>query len=419
MNPNRTLPVRPLYLTSLCLCVSVAHSSVRANDWPQWRGPGRSGIVTEKDLAATWPAAGPKETWRAPAGIGYGSPVGHGGRVYLFYTDGDNEILEAFDAATGKSHWKQSAATKYHAQYPGVRCTPVIDANRIYSYGASGELIARNLADGRALWTLDVLRETGTRFKMWGISSTPLIEGDRIYVQAGEGGPAAVAVNKADGKIAWKSQAQDGGYASPALATVDGKRQLLCFGHTTLVSMDPDTGRTLWTLDEQWETEWNINAALPIVEGNKVFLTVAYRNGHCGLYEISATGPKQLWGGKQVTGRFQPAILDAGHLYVNSEGTLKCVRWGDGNVVWSAKPNERNLLNMGGSIVRYGGDRLILLSDNGTLSLVKATPDGMERLASLRRFVEGDQIWATPLVYQGRLYIKAKDELIAYDIAAK
>ena len=410
------------------LGAAVWTSSTAAENWPQYRGPDRSGIVTEKNLAATWPEKGPKELWRQPTGIGFASPIGVDGKVYEFYLGEGNttDILEAFDAQTGKSLWKQSVPTKYNQTFPGTRCTPLIDGDRIFTYGADAQLIARNLADGKQLWTVDVMKESGSVQRAagdnWGNSSSPLIEGDSIYVQVRESGNAAVCIDKKDGKILWKSEAMDGGYASPVLAGVAGKKQLLCFASKHLIALNPTTGKTLWILGADFETQYRINATMPIVHDGKVFLSCWYNNQRCGLYDLNkltAAGPEKVWEGKQITARFQAPILDNGYLYANSEGVLKCVRWADGKVMWTS-PNIDKLLGFGGTMVRFGGDKLICLnSEIGGLNLIKATPEGMEKITTLKRFVQGNQIWATPLVYNGKLYIQSKDELIAYDIGGK
>ena len=393
-----------------------------AENWPQYLGPNRNGIVTEKNLAQSWPEAGPKELWRIKEGTGFSSPVAADGKLYSFSLVEGNEVLQALDAKTGKPLWKQQAPAGYSGQYSGARSSPVIDGQRIYTYGAGGDLIARNLADGAPVWTLPVLKETGGQVKEWGNASNPLIDGDMIYVQARAGGNAAVCVDKNSGKIVWKSEAKGGGYATPVLADVAGSKQLLCFAEKHLIGLDPKTGKTLWDLDEEWETQQGVNATMPLVQGNQVFVTCGYRNAHCGLYELSASGIKNLWKGKQLCSAFQAPILDNGYLYGNNAGVLTCIKWDDGKVQWpTKKPTaaDKRFLGIGGSVVRFGGDKLICLSDNGTLSLVKATPEKLDKLTSLKRFIEGDQLWATPLIYDGKLYVKSKDELIAYDVSSR
>jgi outer membrane protein assembly factor BamB len=411
---NRS-PAGPFNSLLCALCVSAVTLPALAENWPQYRGPDRSGIVTDKDISTTWPDE-LKEVWRASTGAGFASPVAADGKVYSFYVADKKETLEAFDANSGKSLWKQSYPTQYTGGYAGSRCTPVIDGDRIYTYGTANELVARKLADGAQLWALDLMKETGSkmnRVNTWGNASSPLIVGDSIYVQTREGGNAAVCVDKKSGKITWKSELMGGGYATPVLTNVGGVKLLLCFAEKHLVALDPKTGRLIWELNEDWETQYGVNATMPIVHDGNVFVSCAYNNGHSGLYTLSATGATKVWGGKQATARFQAPILDNGVLYVNSEGSLKCLDWATGDVKWASKDR---FLGTGGTLVRFGGDKLLCLSDSGTLVLVKATPAGMEKLKTIKNVVEGKQVWASPLLYNGKLYIQGQEELVAFDI---
>jgi outer membrane protein assembly factor BamB len=415
------ISIRAAALPAALLTVALASSAASAasQDWPIWRGPDRSGIVTEKGLAESWPADGPKELWRHKAGVGFASPVVAGGKLYLFYLDGDKDVLEALDPVSGKSLWKQGSEKAYSASYPGTRASPAIDGDKIFTYSGNGFLVGRSLADGKQLWAVDVMKETGGKQKTWGLASTPVVDGDLVYVQSGENGNAAVAVNKNDGKIAWKSDAKGGGYATPVLATVNGKPLLIVFGQKHLFGIDPKNGKTLWELNEPWETQYGVNATMPLVHDGKVFVSVAYDNAHSGLYEFSDGGIKPVWKSKEIGARFQPGVLDNGYLYINSEGRLQCVNWSDGKIVWHTDPKkERQLLGFGGSLVRFG-DKLITLSDKGMLSLLQATPEGYKKISKVEDVVDGDQNWATPLIYDGKLYVKGKEELVCFDISGK
>lgn len=397
------------------LCVSAVSLNALAENWTQWRGPDRSGVVTEKNLAATWPADGPKRVWEKKTGIGYASPVAADGKVYLFYLKDGKDVLECFDAENGNSVWRESYGNGYTGSYEGTHATPVIDGDRIYTYGGNSQLVAWNRGDGKQAWMVDVFKETGGQQKQWGMSSAPLVDGDHIYVQSGEGGNAAICVDKKSGKVVWKSEAKGGGYATPVLADVGGTKQLILFAHKHVLAVDPANGKTLWELNEPWETQYDVNATMPVVADGKVFVTCAYNNGRAGLYELSPTGAKRVWGSKVITGRFQPPVLDNGYLYANSEGTLKCVRWSDGKAMWE----QRNLLGMGGSVLRVAPDKLICLSDRGRLIYATATPEGFKKIAQLDGAAEGSQVWATPTVYNGKLYVKGQEDLVAYDIGAK
>jgi outer membrane protein assembly factor BamB len=250
---------------------------------------------------------------------------------------------------------------------------------------------------------------------MWGCASSPLIVGDRIFVQTGEGGPSAVAVNKTSGKIEWKSEAKGkAGYASLTYADVKGgKPQLLLFAGRALGGIDPETGKTLWSDD--FETQYDVNAATPIFHDGKALFTAEYSNGRSAMYDLSGTSPKKLWENKNLKSRFQPVILDDGFVYGNSSGKLTCIEWATGRLAWQAK--ERGMdLKTGGSLVRVGKDKIVMMSERGRLSLVQASPKGYKLLGQHDLF-DADQIWASPLVYDGKLYCKGRDELVCLDVS--
>jgi len=384
-----------------------------AEDWPRWRGPRGDGISTEAGLVDRLPDA-PKRLWEVEVGVGYASPVAHKGKVYAFGLVNNQDTLTALDAKSGKVLWSQSYAGGKTNDYPGARCTPAIDGERIYTYGAESDLAARNLADGKLVWRVNVLKETNGQNKQWAISSTPLIVGDAIYVQGGIGGAAAVAINKNTGRGLWASQAKDGGYAHPILVDVGGAKLLICFANKSVLALNPTTGQTVWEVP--WETQYDVNAATPIYRDGHLFITSDYGRG-CMMLKLTARTAQKVWENKVVTGRFQAGILDGTYLYANSEGTLKCLSWPDGKVQWEAGQRE-NLLGNGGSIVRVDKDKLVMMSERGKLSLARATPQAFTALGSANGFFDGQDIWATPLVYDGKLYAKGKTQLVCIDLKA-
>jgi outer membrane protein assembly factor BamB len=418
--------------SSLAFALSPSGSA----DWSKWRGPQGDGIVREGNLATQWPAAGPKKVWSAKVGGGHASPVVANGIVYLFTRDEEKnlEVLTAYQAADGKVVWQQESAGGYNAQsdpsWHGTRTTPSIDGHVIYTYGGSGDLIARELADGKEIWHLNVLQETKAKILEWGEASSPLVAGEMIYVQGGigKGAPVAVAVNKADGKILWQSEAKGsdegknsmkggtgGGYAAPILASVGGKNQLVVLGGVAVYGMDPTTGKKLW--EEPWLTSYDVNATTPVYQEPKLFISTGYGRG-CMMLELSGTGAKKLWENKTLSSKFPQVILDRGYLYGNSSGALKCLKWDDGKVAWELSRSKSEGLGEGGSLVRFG-DYLILLGERGKLTLGKATPEGFTKISGVDKIVEGKNVWATPTIANGMLYVKGLEELVCLDISGK
>jgi outer membrane protein assembly factor BamB len=256
-----------------------------------------------------------------------------------------------------------------------------------------------------------------------------------IYVQGGINGPTVVAIDKKTGKLLWQSEnlppdpalsARDpdqygkgemdkGGYARPILIDVQGTRQLIVFGGEALWAFDAKTGKTIWS--HPWPTEYDVNAATPIYHDGRLFITSAYGKppARCAQFQLSPTSAKLLWSNKELTAKYQPPVLDAGHLYGNSEGAVRCLRWEDGKTVWTAKDR----INQGGSIVRIAPDKLLMYSDIGKATLARATPQGYEKLAEAQVVARTGNAWSTPLVYRGKMYVKGRADFVCYDIGAK
>lgn len=384
-----------------------------------------SGELTGADGAAdAWPAAGLQKLWERKVGLGFSTPVALGNTLYVMGLQGDQDRLAAVDAATGDERWAQAYTVTVRAaaepaanpdnKLPIPCAPPTIEAGIIYTYGGGGDLTCRDLTSGAERWRLNVLRETRSGILQWNEGSAPLVDAKYVYVQAGKGGPTAVAVDKTTGKIAWQSQARTvAGYAAPILVNVDNVRQLIIFAGDALYGMNPDTGKTIW--QEPWSTNWNVNATTPIFRDGRVFVSSEYGQGSMML-QLTPTGAKREWKSRKMQAKFQPLVWGEGnYLFANNANFLSCMRWPDGEVLWTAR--DRDLLEEGGSFIR-DGKNLIVLSGKGKLSLVRASDRGYKVLSQFQA-LEGDKNFASPLVYEGRLYLKGKDTLVCYALPAK
>jgi outer membrane protein assembly factor BamB len=396
---------------ALALLLILATPVTPGADWPKWLGPSGDGISTETALAKPWPASGLKKVWSAPVGLGYASPVAVDGRVYVFHDRDGREQVTAFDAATGAVVWNQWDEGGWHGQFPGTRATPSIDGRLLFTYGGEGDLTARMQSNGMPLWRVNVLKAAGSTPLTWGVASSPLVDGDTVYVQTGVGGSVAVAVNKKTGAILWKSETRGtAGYAAPILAKVDGTNQLIVAAAQQIVGLAPDSGKQLWTAP--FHIEIDVNATTPVFRDGALFVSAAYNGGAMQL-KVGPTGASPIWTTKQVQSRFNAAIFDGGSLYVNSEGTVKCVDWRTGEIQWSADAPDLRL-GVGGSVVRVG-QSLLTLSERGTLTLLEAKPSGYKKMSQFE-VTKGSTVWATPLLYRNRIYVRGEKEITAWEI---
>lgn len=416
-----------LYRTLLTFSIVCAFGALCAiaqagpnEEWPKWLGPNGTNISTDSGISPSWPDEGPPKMWEQKVGLGYSSPIGFDGKIYLFAQQSDKDTLAQFDASSGQPGWSQSYVVQIRADagqaaneenhLPLPLATPTIEGGKIYTYGGGGDLVCRNLTDGAEIWHLNVLKELGERILTWNEASSPLVTAKFVYVQGGKGGPVAVAVDKQTGKIAWKAEEGLGGYAAPIMADVKGTPQLIIFGGDTLYAFNPETGKTIWK--QGWKTQYDVNAMTPIYQDGHLFVSSNYNHG-CMMLSATPTSAKSDWENKSIMCHFQPAILDNGYLYANSVGTIKCMHWPDGRIVWEANDSKLRLQS-GGSLLRVA-DMLIAMSQNGKLSLIRATPQGVKVISQVKLFDFGTT-WSSPLLYRNKLYAMGKDTLVCLNI---
>ena len=407
-----------LFAASLLLIASSVFG--KSEEWPKWLGPNGDGI-SHDSIADKWPDSGPPKVWEQKVGLGYSSPIGFDGKVYLFSQKGNHDTLTAFDADTGKPLWSQGYEVTIKADAGQARnndnglplplATPSIDGGRIYTYGGGGDLVCRKLEDGSVVWQLNVLKQAGEQILQWNEASSPLVDQNFVYVQGGKGGPTAFAVDKKSGKIAWMSEAKTvGGYAAPILVDVDGTRQLVVLAGDQLYGIVPETGKTIW--GTPWKTSFDVNASTPVYRDHHLFISSDYGHG-CMMLTLTANGATEDWpkADKNLTLKYQPPILDGDVLYANSMGLLKCMHWPDGKILWKGRDGD---LQEGGTLVR-DGDKLVALSQDGNLNLIQATPDTHKVISQAHLFDFGTT-WSTPLIYRGKLYAMGKDTLVCLDL---
>lgn len=378
--------------------------------WPQWRGPHRDGVSTETGLLTDWPAAGPKVLWKADAGPGYSSLAMAGGRVFTMLQEGDQEAVGCWDDATGKELWR----FRYPAHYvnghgSGPRSTPAVDGDRVYAVGGTGILHCLKADNGEMLWRHDLLDEFGASNLRWGVSFSPLVEGDLVFTNpGGSRGRSLVAFNKQTGDIVWKALGDDAGYSSPIAVTIADVRQVVFFTGNHLVGVKPADGSVLWKFP--WETQYGCNIATPICRGEYLFISSGYGRG-CSLVKVTKgwTGwdVQRVYENNRMNNHFSSSVLYGEHLYGFNDAFLTCMEFRTGQVVWS----ERGF-NKGSLLVADG--HLIVLGEQGKVAIAPATPEGYREKASFR-FTD-DKCWSVPVVAGGKLYLRDEKQLVCYDV---
>ena len=200
-----------------------------AADWPQWRGPNRDGISAETGLLDVWPKGGPPLVWKIQGlGEGYSSAAVASGRLFIQGQRGDEEYVLAFDAGTGKQLWRVHTGIPFNeSRGHGPRSTPTVDGDRVYALAADGMLVCLETATGKTIWGYNIVDHFHGSVPHWGISESPLVDGDRLIVTPGGRGAAVVALDRTSGKLLWQSQSDSAGYSSPMIDDAGGSRRVL------------------------------------------------------------------------------------------------------------------------------------------------------------------------------------------------
>ena len=383
----------------------LAASAVQAADWPHWRGSARTGISTET-VPESFAGNGPKELWKAQVGVGFSSFAVASGKVYTLGHADDQDTVFCLDAKTGKEVWKHSYAAELGDKYyeGGPSSTPTVDGAQVFTLSKWGDVFSFDAATGKIAWQKNIAEEIGAGIPDWGFAGSPLVHGDKVILNVGAAG---VALNKADGKIVWKSEGDaPAGYSTPLPIKASGQDLVILATKEAYTALAPDTGKIAWAIP--WETRYYVNAADPIPADGKLFISTGYGKG-CGLFDISSAEPQQVYQNRDMRNQMSPSVLIGGHLYgidgdERANTMLKCVEMATGRVKWSEPVAKAGALTA-------TQDKLIILSGTGELTIAKASPDGYDPLASAQ--VQTGRCWSTPVLSNGQLYTRnAEGEVV-------
>lgn len=430
----------PRLLLALALTLSLA-LSLRAADWPTFLGPTRDGASAEKGILSPWPKTGLKKVWECELGIGFAPPVTSGGKLFHADRFGDNIRLTAREAATGKFLWKYEYPTDYEDRYgyePGPRACPVVDGGRVYLYGPDGVLCCVNVADGKEVWKVDTRAKYFFHQNFFGCGSVPVIDGDLLILPVGgsvkgprpvdfrdvkPNGTALVGFNKKTGEVKYAVGDELASYASPTIATINGKKTGLYFARAGLMGFDPQTGKTEFYYKWRAKVEESVNASNPVVVGDKVLLTECYGVGAAYL-DLKGGKVKEIWTDrdndlvdKVLACHWNTPVHVGGFVYGSSgrhteDADIRCVELATGEVKWRQKRTKRCSLTL-------VDGHLISLSEYGDLALIKVNPAKYDEVS--RYEVPGLEYpcWAAPVVSDGLLYVRGKEKLLALELIKK
>jgi len=404
-----------IFILSLFV-ISVAYASDTESFWPQFHGPNRDNISTEKGLLKKWPENGPDLLWTARGlGHGYSSISIADGMIYTASTIGDDTVVIAFNL-DGIILWQVKNGKPWTGDRPGSRGTPTIDGRRLYHQSPHGNLICLNAKTGDIIWQVNVIDKYKSKIPRWAMSESLLVDGNNLISTPGGPQTCMVAFNKKNGAIVWKSDSVGdvAGYASPALFKYKGLRIITTLTAKSFIGVNAGTGELLWNIKHVSYADENV--LMPIFHNGEVFIStlkagsvkwkVNVKDGKVSLEEI--------WRTEELDNHHGGVILVNGNLYGTStfrnRNLLVCLDWKTGRNKYMDK-------SVGKVSLTYADGMLYALSINGVMGLVRPTTAGHELVSSFEIPKGGKgNSWAHPVVCRGRLYIRHGEFLYAYRI---
>lgn len=401
----------PLFLAG------ISSTLLLAADWPQFLGPQRNAVADPSEPALKEPfKTEPEQLWEKSVGSGFAGPVVSGGKVILFHREGSDMTTEALEAKTGKVLWRSTYVTDYVDSFGfdnGPRAVPSLADGRVFTHGPEGRVTALDLETGKEIWAYDTASAVNSQQGFFGRAPSPLVVGDKVIIAAGGSladKPAGlIALDTATGKLAWNSVDDEAGYASP----VKLGDAVLAWMRNQLWLVNPESGFVLGSLPLRSSMEASVNAATPVPCGDgRWFVSAGYGVGAHLLKIAPMQEPTftTLWEKQDVMDcHYSTPVYRDGYLY-GFDGrqergqTLRCIEVATGKVCWNSP-------GVPGGTLLCVGDKLLVLTEQGELWIVKATPDKFEQLSASQILRSSHRSHAA--FADGILYARDTEKVIA------
>ena len=380
-------------------------------EWSGFRGPARNGVVTRTRIATDWAASPPAELWRRPIGPGWSSFAVAGDRIFTQEQRGEEEVVAAYDRASGRPVWLHKDAVRFWESNGGAgpRSTPTLAGDRVYTLGATGILNVLESATGQVVWSRNVAAEVKARVPEWGFTSSPLVHGDLVIVQVG----VLVAYDRATGQQRWVGETRRGSYSSPHLATLGGVEQIVQLNGFGATGVSPRDGSRLWQF--AWEGTPIVQPAA--IGPSDLLIASGDMMGGMGLKRIAVvrTGDgwaaEEKWTSRGLKPYFNDFVVHEGHAYGFDGSILSCIELESGERKW-----KNGRYGQGQMLLLADQGLLLVLAEEGDLALVRAAPDGFVELAKAKA-IDG-KTWNHPVLVGDTLFVRNGEEMAAFRLPA-
>ena len=453
---------RNLFFKTLVLGLIAAGpvSTICADDWPQWLGPGRDGVWNEEGILDQFPEDGPTLKWKVPIAGGYCGPAVANGKVFVCdwvetKSDDDPKSLHkgqlprnpnfirrlkagtervlCLDEKTGQILWEH----KYDCPYTsagsyaiGPRATPTVDGKHVYTVGTEGHLFCLNVEDGSVVWSKQYQEDYGVELPTWGFAAPPLVHGDKLICIVGGAGTTCVAFDKLSGKEIWRAlSSEKPGYSAPVMRKIGEHEQLILWSGESIHGLDAETGKEFWSVP--FESTYGMSVATPQTQGRWVFAMCFSQKST--LIEVAKDGQsaKHVWeatSGTGIDGVHNTAMLDGDHVYgCGNGGRYICAKLSSGERVWSSfqPASAKRPISWGNVFTIRNGSRVFLANDHGELIIAKLSPQGYEEISRAQLIEPTHQVgsrrlvWSHPAFANRNVYVRNDKEIRCYSLAAE
>ena len=430
----------PRVLSTIGLILTLSGTSI-ADDWPQWRGPGRDGVWRESGVVRKFDKPRLDTVWRAKIGSGYCSPTVAEGRVYVtdrLIEPKQVERVHCFDAKTGKPIWSHTYDCVYKdiGYDAGPRASVTIHDGRAYALGAMGHFFCFDAATGKIHWQKDLGAEYKVRMPIWGLACAPLIEKDLVILQiGGEGDYNLVAFDLKGGSEVWHALDDPASYSAPIVIDQAGRRVLVCYTGAGVVGVDPKNGREHWRIPFP-PTRMVIGISTPVLHNGHIFVSNFFDGAM--LIKLGEKEPtaelvwKRAGESEQKTDGLHSInstpYLKGDYIYgVDSYGELRCLKLSTGDRVWEsdkAVPHDR------WATIHFieHGDDVWMLNEKGELIISRLSPKGFDEVSRAKLIKptrdqlpsrRGGVVWSHPAFADGHVFARNDEELVCADLSAK
>lgn len=378
------------------------------SEWPGFRGPNRDSVVPGVAISTNWSQSPPAEMWRKPVGPGWSSFAVQGGLIYTQEQRGEEELVTAYSVSNGDLVWRHADPVRFFESNAGAgpRATPTLAQGRVYTLGATGLLNVLDSSTGQRLWSRNTTSDTKRRIPDWGFSASPIVTQGLVLVYAGR----LAAYDAATGNLKWLGEAVGGSYSSPQLATIAGVEQLLMLTPKGAASLNPATGSPIWS--HEWQ-------GLPIIQptilpGGGVLISASQSDGTRRIDPVRGERGWTVdtrWTSLALKPYFNDTVVHKGHAYGFDARILTCIDLNDGKRIWKG-----GRYGNGQMLLLPDQDLLLILSEDGELALVQASPAGFTELAKIPA-LEG-KTWNHPVLASGILFVRNAQEMAAFRLSA-